>query len=124
MEYSSCTTWQVQLFAGPGCVEGLGTFFTRQAQFYDPEIRRKVSGEMQIEGCAILTCCAERSVHRSAGIDHHQVARVEERPDIPELRMHNAVVRTIRNHQAHFIARKPTRLWRLPSFEFCRKVEV
>src|SRR5215469_6344669 len=87
MEYSTCPTRKMQLFASAGCVEGLSTFFTWQAQFYNPEVRGKVSGEMQFKGCAILTCCAERSVHRSAGIDHHQVARVEKRPNLPELRV-------------------------------------
>ena len=66
----------------------------------------------------------KRSVQRATGINHQQITRVEKATKIAEARMNHAVIRTIGNHQAHLVARKPTRLWWFARLKFWRKIEV
>jgi hypothetical protein len=93
------------------------SLWPRRSQLDAPEVAGQVGREAQFERQTIGADRWEGGWQGTTRVDDHDIACREEVAQLAKARVDDPIIRAIRHHQAHIIARQPTRLRRLVRFE-------
>ncbi len=102
----------------------LGRAAVRTAQLDQPQVGRQPLREVNDEGRAVFAHRVERRRECPRGVDHNEVAFVEEGRKVVRVRVHEPQITSVRHHHPDGVTRDAPcfrRLGRLPHHDFRRR---